>query len=224
MGGFKIVKDMGDAMDGINVIMALVDFIPVLFFSIAAVILARDLYNKMVKGAFALLAAGTVMVLISGLYKAAWKILYALNICDFVALDVAFFPTQAPGFLLVFISLIAMLTRKSQSTTPLCGAGLVPIYDSNLIFIMGQTIGCAGTQWLLFFIAKRMKRAWAMVLFVLSFIAMLGMGYLSAKFDDSSTMHWIAQCTNIVSQGALLGGVMVLHKAGLNKPDALGGL
>ncbi len=212
-------------MNGINVSMALVDFIPVLLFSVSAVILARDLYNKMVKGAFALLAAGAVMVLISGLYKAAWKILYALNICDFVALDLAFFPIQAPGFLLVFISLIAMLTRKEKSSLPLCGVGMVPVYNSNLLFIVGQTLGCAGTQWLLFVIARRMKRPLAMILFITSFITMLGMGYLSAKFDDSSTMHWIAQFTNIVSQGALLGGVMMLHKAGLYKPDALlGGL
>ncbi len=208
-------------MNGINVSMALVDFIPVLLFSVSAVILARDLYNKMVKGAFALLAAGAVMVLISGLYKAAWKILYALNICDFVALDIAFFPIQAPGFLLVFISLIAMLTRKEKSSLPLCGVGMVPVYNSNLLFIVGQTLGCAGTQWLLFVIARRMKRPLAMILFITSFITMLGMGYLSAKFDDSSTMHWIAQFTNIVSQGALLGGVMMLHKAGLYKPDAL---
>jgi len=44
---------------------------------------------------------------------------------------------------------------------------------------------------------------------------MLGMGYLSAKFDDSSNMHWMAQITNIISNGSLLVGVLMLHKAGL---------
>ena len=38
-----------------SVPMALVDYIPVLFFGIAAVLLQRDLYNKMYKGAYALL-------------------------------------------------------------------------------------------------------------------------------------------------------------------------
>ena len=37
-----------------TVSMALVDYIPVICFAIAAVILLRDLYNKMSKGAFAL--------------------------------------------------------------------------------------------------------------------------------------------------------------------------
>ena len=38
-----------------------------------------------------------------------------------------------------------------------------------------------------------------------------------APNDSSSKMNWIAQLTNIVSQGALLLGVLILHKAGLDK-------
>lgn len=206
-------------MNGITVPMALVDFLPVLFFFIAAVILQRDLYNKMVKGAFALLAAGSILVLLSGVYKATWKILYALNVCDFTALDAAFFPTQGPGFLLTFAALVAMLTRKNKDAAPLLAA--VAPYESNLPFIAASTIGCGGFQWCLFVIAKRMKKPAAMLLFVVAFIAMMGMGYLSAKFDDSSSMHWLAQCVNIVSNGALLAGVCILHKAGLGDAGAL---
>ncbi len=208
-------------MNGITVSMAIVDFIPVVLFFIAALILQRDLYNKMVKGAFALLAAGSLMVLISGIYKALWKILYALGVCDWPALDAAFFPLQAPGFLLVFAALIAMLTRKSKDAAPLGAAAAVPLYESNMPFVGMQVIGCAGMQWCLFAIAKRMKKGAACALFVVAFVAMLGMGYLSAKFDDSSSMHWMAQLTNIVSQGALLAGVLILHKAGLGEPDSL---
>ena len=38
-------------MNGISVPMAVVDFIPVVMFFLAAVILQRDLYSKMSKGA-----------------------------------------------------------------------------------------------------------------------------------------------------------------------------
>lgn len=86
-------------MNEITVGMAIMDFIPVLLFFIAAVILQKDLYNKMVKGAFALFATGSIMILVSGLFKALWKILYALNICDYQQLDSSFFPMQGPGFL-----------------------------------------------------------------------------------------------------------------------------
>ena len=37
-------------------------------------------------------------------------------------------------------------------------------------------------------------------------------------------MNWIAQCTNIVGQGALLLGVRALHRAGLAGPDAIAAL
>ncbi|MBQ3797974.1 MAG: hypothetical protein II842_17140 [Butyrivibrio sp.] len=47
-------------MKNFTVPMAIVDFIPVLMFTIAAIMLQRDLYNKMSKGAFALFAAGTI--------------------------------------------------------------------------------------------------------------------------------------------------------------------
>ncbi len=207
-------------MNGITVTMAIVDFIPVVLFFIAAVLLQRDLYNKMVKGAFALMAAGSIMVLISGIYKAAWKILYALGICDFQALDTAFFPMQAPGFLLVFLGLMYLLRKKKDSGGfKAASVAAIPVYSSSLMFVVMQVIGCGGMQWVLFTLAGKLKKTSARILFAIAFIAMLGMGYLSAKFDDSSSMHWIAQAVNIVSQGALLGGVLILHKGGLGNPE-----
>lgn len=208
-------------MNGITIPMAIMDFIPVCLFFAAALILQRDLYNKMVKGAFALLAAGSIMVLLSGIYKALWKILYAMGVCDYTALDVAFFPIQAPGFMLVFLGLVAMLVRKKQDDRTLWAATLVPVYESNLVFILGQTIGCAGFQWCLFILARRMKQRLASILFVLAFVFMMGMGYLSATFDDSSNMHWVAQTVNILGNGALLWGVCLLHKAGLAAPHSI---
>ncbi|MBR5048985.1 MAG: hypothetical protein IKX74_05040 [Erysipelotrichaceae bacterium] len=188
----------------ISLIMALVDFLPVIFFFISAVILQRDLYDAMSKGRFALLAAGSIMVLIGGIYKATWKILYALGICDFVALDGAMFPMQAPGFLLVFLSLLGSKWRTS-------GIFAVVPYTSNLVFIIGQVVGLGGTQLILFIKSLKMHKKNAAVMFVISFVTMLAMGYLGAKFDDTSTMHWLAQATNIVSQFSFLLGVLIIH-------------
>lgn len=111
-------------MNGITVPMALVDFIPVLLFFAAAVLLQRDLYRQMVKGAYARLATGSIMVLIGGLFKATWKILYALRICDYPLLSDSFFPMQGPGFLLVFLALVGMFTPwNRKGTTTLLGVG-----------------------------------------------------------------------------------------------------
>jgi len=202
-------------MDGISVIMAIVDFVPVIMFFFAAVILQRDLYNKMVKGAFALLAAGSIMVFMGGLYKAGWKILYALNVCDFEALNTSFFPIQAPGFMLAFLGLTGLHRKDFGSPTALAVAPVV--YKSNLIFIIFQVLGFGGIQYCMVRISLFMKRRLPVVLFILSFIFVLGMGYLGAKFDDSSSMHWTAQVTNILSEGCFLWGVLILHRAGLGK-------
>ncbi len=204
-------------MEGITVWMAIVDFIPVVLFFYAACLLLKDLYNKMTKGAYALLATGSIMVLIGGFYKAMWKILVALYICDYPLLDSSFFPIQGTGFLFFFLALAGMFTPHNKKNVALNSAPVLPVFTSSMPFVIMQVLGSGGTQWTLFAVALKMKKKSAAVCYVIAFIFMLGMGYLSAKFDDSSSMHWLAQCTNIVSQGALLLGTFILHKAGLEK-------
>lgn len=41
------------------------------------------------------------------------------------------------------------------------------------------------------------------------------MGYLSSQDFTQSLMNWIAEGVNVVGQGALLAGVILLHKNGL---------
>ena len=55
-----------------SVLMALTDYIPVAIFAVVAVLLQRDLYNKMPKYAFACFAAGTIDAFIAGFLKATW--------------------------------------------------------------------------------------------------------------------------------------------------------
>ena len=87
-------------MKDFSVSMALVDYIPVICFAIAGVILMRDLYNKMDKGAFALFSAGVIDIVCAGALKATYKLLYAAGACDFVSLNAMFFPVQSIGFCL----------------------------------------------------------------------------------------------------------------------------
>ena len=58
-------------MNNFSIAMGLMDFVPVIFFGITAVLLLRDLYNKMGKSAYALLAAGSVNVFLAGFCKIA---------------------------------------------------------------------------------------------------------------------------------------------------------
>lgn len=200
-------------MNGITVPMALVDCIPVVLFFAASLRLQRDLYPLLPKWAYSLLAAGSIMAFLGGMFKAAWKLLYALGVCDYVLLDHALFPLQGPGFLLFFAGLTGLFFRPHKGATALYSAAPVVVV-SSLPFIVMQVLGLGGAQLLLAVVGARRGSRKVPVLFAVSFVFMLGMGYLGAKFDDSSAMHWVAQLTNIVSMTAFWLGTAALRRVG----------
>lgn len=201
-------------MKDFSVSMALVDYIPVIFFAVAAVLLLRDLYNKMSKGAFALFAAGTIDIICAGGLKATYKLLYALEICDFQPLNEMFFPVQSIGFLLAGIGMVAMLCHR-QGKPVTCMVAAPVVWSGTFLFValMVAGLGCMDAG--LAIIAARMKRKKLIICFVLSFVCSLCMGYLSSRDFAQASMNWIAEGVNVVGQGSLLLGVALLHKAGL---------
>lgn len=201
-------------MKDFSIAMALVDYIPVVLFGIAAVILQRDLYDKMRKDAFALFAAGTINVFCAGALKATYKLLYAAGTCDFESLNAMFFPVQSIGFLLAGAGMIAMFFFKDKRGVVTLAVAPV-IYKGTFLFVglMVAGLGCMTVG--LCILAARMKKKAVIALFVLSFLCSLCMGYLSSRDFAEASMNWIAEGINIVGQGSLLAGVCLLKKAGL---------
>ena len=200
---------------GITVAMALVDCVPVVLFMAAAVILQRDLYDQLPKGAYSLVAAGSIMAFLGGFMKALWKILYATGVCDYVLLDHALFTLQGPGFLLFFLGLTGLFWKGEKNASSALAAGAAPAATTTSIpFIVMQVIGLGGAQVLLAVAGVRRGARLVPVAFAFAFVFMLGMGYLGAKFDDSSSMHWVAQLTNTLSMACFLWGTLMLHAAG----------
>lgn len=200
-------------MKDFSVPMALADFIPVLLFAAASVILMRDLYNKMSKGAFALFATGTIDVACAGALKALYKLLYAAGVCDFTPLSDMFFPVQSIGFLLAGVGMVAMLCHKQKETTALAVAPVV--FKGTAIFVSFMILGIGMITGSMCILSKKIKKPALIVLFVLTFVCMLAMGYLSTKNFAEASMNWIAECVNIVGEGALLLGAILAHKHGL---------
>ena len=196
-----------------TVSMALVDYIPVIFFAIAAVILLRDLYNKMSKGAFALFAAGVIDVTIAGALKATWKLLYAMGACNFEALDAMFFPVQSIGFLLAGIGILAMLVHKQAKNGLLAVAP--PVFAGTFVFVGLMVTGLGIMDAVLCILAAKLKKTALIAVFAISFVCSLCMGYLSSQDFAQASMNWIAEGVNVVGQGTLLLGVVLLHKNGL---------
>ncbi|MBR5245690.1 MAG: hypothetical protein IKW07_06615 [Clostridia bacterium] len=196
-----------------SVPMALVDYIPVLFFGIAAAILQLDLYGKMRKDAFALFAAGTINIFAAGLLKATWKLLYAAGICDFQALNTLFLPLQSMGFLLAGVGIILMLWARK----PALLAVAPPVFSGSMVFVAMMVLGLGSICTVLSILAVKLQKKSAVALFVLSFLCSMGMGYMSSRDSHSAAVNWIEQGINCAGQGLLLWGTLVLHKSGLKE-------
>ena len=199
-------------MYNFTVPMALMDFVPVIFFGITAILLLRDLYNQMGRGTYTLLAAGSINVFLAGFCKALWKLLYAANICNFVALEEMFMPVNSIGLLLVGTSLIGMVTWGRKKVM----LSVAPVaFTSSMPFIMMMVIGLGGLCAGLSAVAAKMKKAPLMILFILSFVCAMAMGYMSSQDSTLSWVNWAEQSINTVSQLCLMLGTIALHKAGL---------
>ena len=197
--------------------MALVDYIPVCCFLIASIVLQRTLYAEMSKGAFALFAAGTIMVFVAGFFKATWKLLYAFGICDFQALNQSFFPMQSTGFLLAGLGCVALAFFRQQADdgqSALAGAAAPAAFKGTFVFVAAMVAGVALMDFSLAKIARKRGAALAATLFVVSFVFALGMGYLSSKDFASPAMNWIAEGVNVCGQAIFLVASIILARKG----------
>ena len=191
-----------------SVPMALVDFVPVFMFGVACFILMKSFTKNMNKAQFALFACGTINVFIAGFLKATYKLLYAANVCDFEALNKMFFPVQSIGFLLAGVGMIWYVLKDKKVYT----LAIPPVFSGTFVFVGFMCGGLLLLDVALCIIAKRMKKPWLIAIFMISFVCSLCMGYLSSKDFAQASMNWIAEGVNILGQGLLLAGTIVLEK------------
>lgn len=201
-------------MKDFSIAMALVDYIPVIFFGYGAAILMQCLYNKMTKASFSLFAAGSINVFMAGFLKASYKLLYALGICDFEPLNAMFFPVQALGFLLAGAGIVVMFVRRKH--LPLLSVAPV-VWKGTFLFVGLMVLGLLCMDAGLCNLAVKMKKQKIVILYIISFVCCLAMGYLSSRDFTQASMNWIAQGINIAGQGCFLLGAITLRKAGLEK-------
>ncbi len=193
--------------------MALTDYLPVLFFGIAAVLMMRDLYNKMPKYAFACFAAGLINIVMAGFLKASWKLLYSAGVCDFHVLNTMFLPVNSLGFLLSGLGITIMTAQLRNKTL----AAAPPVFTGTFLFVGMMVLGLGAICVCMSVLGARMKKKGVAVLFALSFLFSMGMGYLASRDGTSAAMNWIEQGVNCVAQGSMMIGVLILHRAGLRE-------
>ena len=201
-----------------NILMALADFIPVILYTASVVILQRYLYDKMSKGVFAIYCAGTMMVSVGGFFKAIWKFLYAANICDFDRLNQSFFPLQSVGFILAGLAMIAKVCHK-QDRVSVNAHTFIPVmltapalFTGTFIFVFGNLFGTITMNTILSIDAKKQHKPFAIVMFVLSAISLILMGYLSSKDFTDPAMNWLAEGVNTFGMICYLFGAIKLSR------------
>ena len=194
-------------MKQFSVPMAIIDYIPVTLFALAALMIFKNLRNKMSKVNQILFICGAVLVTCAGGLKATYKLLYALNVGDFIWMNNQMFTNQALGFLLAGIAVVFTAVKPQRSRV----YGLLPTPVLILMMVAGLGAMDAG----LCFIANMMKKRNALACFIISFFFSLMMGYLSSRDFDKAFMNWMAQGINICGQLLLLIGCKILDKAGL---------
>ena len=189
--------------------MALMDFVPVLLFGAAWVVLYKDLKNKLDLCAGLLLPLGAATVFAAGFFKAIWKLQNALGVQPVELFNKAFFPTQSIGFLLLGVGMLALMYAKRRGARSL-----------TMVWVMLMVLGNLGMSAGLVYVASKLKKK-AIPLFIVAFVCSMMMGYLSSRDFAQASMHWVAQSVNTLGQLLLLLGARMLRKAGLGAADAL---
>ena len=213
-----------------SLIMGIVDLIPVALFALAGCIIIKELFNVLRKPFAVMLCSGVTLSLTAGLFKAIWKILLSLNVCDFYPFDVMFMPTQSLGFVLMGVGLLSLLFNKKEKnvvTTNIIAFPLLSLLlvkeaarpeNGSIVFIVFLVIGEIMIATSLSYLAIKNKNWLCLVLFVVSCVALIVMGAmkpLSTKLEmDVTTTNWVEESINIVAQLSLLIGVYLLNKKG----------
>ena len=188
--------------------MALSDYIPVLLFGISAVLLVRDLKNKMTTGVFVCLELGAIVAFLAGFLKASYKLLIATGVGEFPLLNDLFLPLQSSGLLLTGLALVLMLVLHKRSAA----LAMAPL---TMGFIGMMVLGLGGMCASLSVVAAKMKKKLLIPVFILCFFCYMGMGYLASQKDGSAASNWIEQGVNTLGQMLLLWGVLNLHNGKL---------
>ncbi len=203
----------------VSVLMAVVDFIPVVFFMFAMGAVIRIAYQRIGTVSFAVLTGGVFLGFFAGLAKCTWKLLYAFG-TDFVPLNTSFAVYQTVGFGMIAYGCVVLATNELRRGKALPKASVVkslacalPLF--LLFFADVVVIEKAGFLWyiamalftctylialsLLAFKVKRLCGLW----YYASMVTMFLMVGLKSQFEEGGsfeTMNWIAQVTNVVTQ------------------------
>ena len=91
-------------MEEFTLALALVDFIPVIAFGVAIIMISLDFHSK-------LFLIGAIISLLAGLFKVLWKLILGTTKKDVKWLNKCFLPMQSGGWVIMLLGIICNLGK-----------------------------------------------------------------------------------------------------------------
>ncbi|MEU4562810.1 hypothetical protein AB0F72_30905 [Actinoplanes sp. NPDC023936] len=190
------------------IVLALEDFVPVIFGTAGFALLSRTAPTPRARRAG---LAGAMLIGAGGIAKCVWKLGYAAGAGDWKLFEQALFPLMAGGATLLAWAL-AVTVRRGRRTQAwpfalalgLCAAGSIVARSLNPLFV-AATLGVTAVSVLGAIIAARYQQWWAVSLYVLGLVLVMGLVPLRGS-DSHHTVafQWLEQGINTSAQAALL--------------------
>jgi len=195
-------------MDKVTVMLAITDFIPVMFFGVGSIYLMRIGYHFLTRDYYTAMAGGAILCFVGGLYKASSKLMEAsLDYC-LPALQSSQFIMLAPGFLLLFVASLGLL-KKSKNEVMFAVAPAMELWKIPFIAIM--SLANIGYLIVLVIFSLKNKIRLPALLYILSMLTLLFMSYLSTR-PMTIEVQWFAQSINSVVQVFAAAGHFTLYR------------
>jgi hypothetical protein len=192
--------------------LSLLDFLPNLAFFVNAYFLARLVWLNKRPFPLALMILGAIFVFLGGSSKAIWKLLFTLGKGDFLLLSEIQFFLLGPGFLLMLLSAVYLISRKKEER----GSGLMSIALWKIPLLALVTLSSLGLQFILIYLSFQRKAIWAAVLIIIAIICMLGMAVMAGG-EQTVQKQWIEEIINSFGQIAWAIGSYLLYNSTRNR-------
>ncbi len=124
----EAAKEQVDEMEGFTVGLALLDAVPVLFFSFTGIIIGLAASSPII-------LIGAVLCVLGGLCKVIWKLLLGLGKGNFQALNKAFIPFMGVGFLVYVGGIVYAFVKGALNAKTI--AKKMAKFPSNILLAIG---------------------------------------------------------------------------------------
>jgi hypothetical protein len=190
-----------------SVVMALFDFVPVIGFLVGGLYCIKISRIVLKKVYQFLTIIGVSIIVLGGGLKASWKLMNAVNLVPPEWMSEGQFIFMAIGYLTLLIPVIALIRKQKARAAEALPA--MAVWKIPLLAVM--TLSSLSAYTLLAILSFR-RKSWLGILgFIVAFISILAMGYMSSQ-AQTIQMQWVEQSINTLGTWGFALGSILLHK------------